>query len=161
MVDRKDLGSWLNGPQVDAPTRAAGDGEADYPGAALGLPRDGVGSIARLGRRIPALLIDWALCQLVAAAFLGYRLGYGGASGFAPLVVFFVMNLVLVGTAGFTIGHRLLGLRVVAPPSAYVGPMRAFIRTVLLCLAIPAAIWDKDNRGLHDKAAGTLLIRAR
>jgi len=25
---------------------------------------------------------------------------------------------------------------------------------------IPAVIWDADQRGLHDKAAGTVLIRA-
>jgi hypothetical protein len=24
---------------------------------------------------------------------------------------------------------------------------------------IPAAIWDADQRGLHDKAAGTVLVR--
>jgi hypothetical protein len=33
------------------------------------------------------------------------------------------------------------------------------VRTVLLCLAIPALIWDADLRGLHDRAAGTMLVR--
>jgi hypothetical protein len=27
-------------------------------------------------------------------------------------------------------------------------------------IVIPAVIWDADQRGLHDKAAGTVLIRA-
>ena len=30
---------------------------------------------------------------------------------------------------------------------------------MFLCMVIPAVIWDADNRGLHDKAAGTLVVR--
>ena len=33
------------------------------------------------------------------------------------------------------------------------------LRTLLLCLVVPAAIWDGDGRGLHDKAAGTAVVR--
>ena len=33
------------------------------------------------------------------------------------------------------------------------------LAAVLLCLAIPALIWDRDQRGLHDKAAQTVLVR--
>ena len=29
----------------------------------------------------------------------------------------------------------------------------------LLCLLIPAVIWDADQRGLHDRYAGTLVAR--
>jgi len=36
----------------------------------------------------------------------------------------------------------------------------ALARTILLVLAIPALIWDRDDRGLHDKVAGTVVIRA-
>jgi uncharacterized RDD family membrane protein YckC len=32
---------------------------------------------------------------------------------------------------------------------------------VLLCLLIPALIWDRVGRGLHDRAAGTVVVRAR
>ena len=38
-------------------------------------------------------------------------------------------------------------------------PWRPLVRTVLLCLAIPALIWDRDQRGLHDRGAGTVLVR--
>jgi uncharacterized RDD family membrane protein YckC len=31
----------------------------------------------------------------------------------------------------------------------------------LLLLLVPAVIWDRDGRGLHDKLAGTLLVRVR
>ncbi len=107
-----------------------------------------------------ALLADWLLCQLIASAFLGYQLGHNtGAQTFAPLAVFAVENLLMVATLGHTIGHRLLGMRVVASGRGYVGFVRAFIRTLLLIIVIPAVVWDADGRGLHDKAAGTLLVR--
>jgi uncharacterized RDD family membrane protein YckC len=32
---------------------------------------------------------------------------------------------------------------------------------VLLALLVPALIWDRDGRGMHDKAAGTALVRTR
>ncbi|MFE4466652.1 RDD family protein, partial [Oerskovia sp. NPDC056781] len=31
---------------------------------------------------------------------------------------------------------------------------------VLLCLVVPAVVWDGDGRGMHDKAAGTVIVRA-
>jgi hypothetical protein len=34
------------------------------------------------------------------------------------------------------------------------------VRTLLLCLVIPVLVWDSDQRGFHDKIAGTVLIRA-
>jgi uncharacterized RDD family membrane protein YckC len=40
-----------------------------------------------------------------------------------------------------------------------VQPLRVLLRQVLVCLAVPAMIWDLDGRGLHDKAAGTVLVR--
>lgn len=155
VVDRKDIGSWLNGPQVGP---ASPD---EYPGQRLGLPREGSGALARMSRRIPALLIDWALSMLIASAFLGYRLAGGsGSNSFGPLLVFFVENVLLVGTVGFTVGHRVMGLRVMAADGGYAGPLRALERSLLLAVFIPAVIWDRDNRGLHDRLAGTVLLRA-
>lgn len=151
MVDREDVGSWLEGPR---PAHDEG-----FPGQRLGLPESGPGSVARLGRRVVALAIDWLLCSMIAVGLLGYRLGTGGAGGFKPLAILFVMNLLMVGSAGYTVGHRLMGMRVERCPSGYAGPVRALIRTVLLCLAVPALIWDRDERGLHDRLAGTVVRR--
>lgn len=154
MVDRGDIGGWLNGPQAAEP-------EDDYAGQRLGLPPEGPGSIARLGRRFLALFIDWGLSMLVAGAFLGYRLAGGsGSNTFGPLIVFFVENVLLVGTIGTTIGHRIAGIRVMAADGGYAGPVRALERSVLLALFIPAAVWDRDNRGMHDRLAGTMIVRA-
>jgi uncharacterized RDD family membrane protein YckC len=153
VVDRKDVASWLDGPGSVRP-----DPE-EYPGRRLGMPEHGPGSLARFGRRLAAVSVDWFVCTVIAAGLMHYRLGEGGLGPFKPLVVFVVMNLLLVGTLGSTIGHRLLGIRVVRLGGATAGPLLAAIRTVLLALVIPAAIWDRDTRGFHDKLAGTITQR--
>jgi uncharacterized RDD family membrane protein YckC len=126
-------------------------------GARLGLPPDGPGSLAPLGRRVGALVVDWALSWAVS-------LGFFGGNEWATLLVFLAENVLLVGTAGYTIGHRLFGLRVRrmqqhGTPDIVPGPLRGLVRSVLLCVVVPAVIWDADGRGLHDKGAGTAIVR--
>jgi uncharacterized RDD family membrane protein YckC len=150
MASREDIGSWLDGGA------APGGGGDDR----LGLPREGRGSMASLGRRVVALVVDWAIALAISALV-------PGGNDFVPLLVLAAMNVVLVGSVGYTIGHRLLGLqvRVLGAPGtgavegAFVGFWRSAVRTVLLCLVIPAVVWDGDGRGLHDRAAGTVITR--
>lgn len=153
MVDRKDIGSWLEGPGSRAP------GPAAYPGERRGMPREGRGSMGRFGRRLVGVVIDWALCQLLAYGLFDKAFGVAGAGSFLPLAVFAAENLLLVGTLGSTIGHRIVGLRVVSTDGRAARPLQVLVRTVLLCLFLPAMFWDKDGRGLHDKAAGTVIVR--
>jgi uncharacterized RDD family membrane protein YckC len=124
-----------------------------YPGERLGLPQTGRGSIGRVGRRLGALAIDWACAVVISIAFFAY-------DSFATLLVFAVVQIVFLPTIGGSPGHRLVGLRVVAMNGGWIGIWRPVLRTVLLILVIPAVIWDPDQRGLHDKAAGTMVIRA-
>lgn len=123
------------------------------------MPQRGPGSIARFGRRLLAVLVDWLICIVIAAGLMHYRLGEGGLGPFKPLAVFVLMNVMLVGTLGSTIGHRLFGIRVIRLGGASAGPLLAVIRTVLLAVVIPAVIWDRDSRGLHDKIAGTVVVQ--
>jgi uncharacterized RDD family membrane protein YckC len=123
------------------------------------MPEHGPGSLARFGRRAVAICVDWFLCTVIATGLMDYRLGEGGLGPFKPLAVFAVMNLLLVGSLGSTIGHRLLGIRVVRVGGAIAGPLLGAIRTVLLCAVIPAVIWDRDTRGFHDRLAGTVTMR--
>lgn len=125
---------------------------SDWPGKRLGLPESGPRSIARLGRRIAALTIDWAAAVLISVAFFRY-------DPLATLGVFAVAQVVFLLTAGGSVGHLLLGMRVVPVRGGYLGWWRPFARTALLCLVIPAAIWDIDQRGMHDRAIGTVLVR--
>ncbi|WP_129339594.1 RDD family protein [Cellulomonas endophytica] len=144
MASREDLGSWLEGG-----------------------PRGSGGGSGLLGRRVLALCVDWLASLLVAAALFPVQ-DSGAfvlrAGQLETLAVFAVENLLLVGGIGTTLGHRLLGVRVVldgadgpVPP----GLLRAAVRTVLLCLVVPAVVWDGTGRGLHDRAAGSRVVRLR
>ncbi|WP_458778855.1 RDD family protein [Arthrobacter sp. D3-16] len=143
MVDRKDIGSWLTGPDTS--------GISKYPGERLGLPESGSGSIARAGRRIIALMIDWGIALLIS------NFAFGG-DAWATLAIFAVEQILLVGTLGYSIGHRITGIHVVAAGGGAPGPLAALVRSLLLCLVVPAVIFDPDHRGLHDKAMNTLLV---
>lgn len=113
---------------------------------------------ARFGRRLLAVLIDWGICLLISLGLLGYQWGGGGTQSFIPLGVFALENLLLVGTLGHTVGHRLLGLQVRQVRQG-VYPLQVAVRTVLLCLFLPAVFTASDGRGLHDVAAGTTIVR--
>ena len=148
------MGSWLSGPRAAAEEMGVDFG---YRGERLGLPQTGPGSIAPVGRRIAALFIDWALCALIA---------YGLLSGRDPQVanlwtsaLFFVVSVVFLGTVGCTPGKRLMRLRVVRTDGQRATLLQVGLRTLLLLLVIPAAVWDRDTRGLHDKAAGVMQVR--
>lgn len=124
-----------------------------WPGEHLGLPESGSGSLGRMGRRIGALWIDWLLALAISVGFFNNK-------PLITLAIFALENLILISTVGFTIGHRLFGMRVVRlDATPMVGLWRGFLRTLLLCLVIPAVVWDSDGRGLHDRLAGTVLIR--
>ncbi|MDP9694599.1 RDD family protein [Arthrobacter sp. UC242_113] len=144
MVDRKDIGSWLSGPDTS--------GISKYPGERLGFPEAGPGSMARAGRRILAITIDWTIALLISNVFLA-------GNSMATLAVFAAEQILLIGTLGYSIGHRAMGIHVVKPDGSAAGPLAALVRTVLLCLVIPAVIFDPDQRGLHDKAMNTVLVR--
>jgi uncharacterized RDD family membrane protein YckC len=144
VVDRRDISSWLEGP----PSR----GEGHWPGQRLGRPREGAGSIARPGRRIGALFIDWALCSLISAAFFGY-------DGMATLGIFALEQMLLVGTLGYSVGHRVFGMQVQRLEGKPAGLGAAVVRALLICLVIPAVVFDEDQRGIHDRAVGTVLVR--
>ncbi|MHC0430880.1 RDD family protein [Streptomyces sp. O3] len=128
-----------------------------YRGERLGLPESGPGSIAPGGRRLGAIVIDWGLCMLIAYGLLAR--GDSQAAGNWALGVFLVLQVLTVGTVGSTPGKRLLGLRVVGEDRGRLGFGRAAVRSVLLCLAVPALIWDRDGRGLHDRMGRAVQVR--
>ncbi len=148
------MGSWLSGPRA-----AAEDAGVDfgYRGEQLGLPEEGPGSIARPGRRIGALVVDWALCMLIAYGLVTD--GYSQATGNWALGILLVMSILTVGTIGSTPGKRLFGLRVVSERGGRLGVLRVALRSLLVCLAVPALIWDRDGRGLHDRLSGAVQVR--
>ncbi|MBX3099938.1 MAG: RDD family protein [Salinibacterium sp.] len=132
-------------PSTPTPSR-------DWPGKRLGLPENGPRSIARPGRRLIALALDWGIAILISVAFFSYE-------AWATLAIFAVAQVVFLLTANGSVGHLVLGMRVVPVAGGYLGLWRPFARTILLCLVIPAVIWDRDQRGMHDRWPATVLVR--
>jgi uncharacterized RDD family membrane protein YckC len=135
-----------------------------YRGQRLGLPESGPGSLSTTGQRLGAFLVDALSSALVAALFVqALHPGRGvaghlpGSWSLIPLAVDYVAGLLL---AGRTLGMALVGLRVVrVDRDAPVNLWRAVLRTLLLFLLVPAVIWDRDGRGLHDRYSDTAVVR--
>jgi hypothetical protein len=127
---------------------------ADWPGKRLGLPEAGPRSIGRFGRRLGALVLDWGMSYGIAFLLVGPN-----PNEFVILGIFGVLQVVALLIFNGSIGHLILGLRLVPLVPGYLGAWRPFVRTILLMLFIPAVIYDKDQRGLHDRWAGTILVR--
>jgi uncharacterized RDD family membrane protein YckC len=115
--------------------------------------------VAGIGRRLVALVIDWLLSAVIAYGIFGSQLGHRAVSQFGTLAVFAVQVYLLTAVTGFTIGKRLLGVRVVRLDGRPVGFAWSALRVLLLLLVVPPLVLDHDLRGLHDRAAGTIVIR--
>jgi uncharacterized RDD family membrane protein YckC len=111
---------------------------------------------AAFGARFLALLIDWILCLMLA-----------GLVARPPATGIWVYPF-LIAEYGFflglytqTPGMWLARVRCVsAAESGPIGVPRAVLRTVLMCLVVPVLIMDSYGRGLHDKAAGSVMLSA-
>ncbi|MEX3610158.1 RDD family protein [Rothia sp. LK2588] len=149
MIERNDLPGWLSG----APT------DQEYPGQHLGRPRTGPGSLARPMRRIVAFVFDWYLWWAVLSL-----VGLGGSSLAANvllLVVVWAYQVLCVGFMGHTLGHLVCGMQVQSMDGRPAGWVSALVRSTLIMLVLPVIIMDADQRGLHDRARQTLLVRFR
>jgi uncharacterized RDD family membrane protein YckC len=146
VADRRWTGGWLSG------TPGAG-AAAGYPGQRLGLPEHGPRSVAGMGRRLAALCIDWFGCMMIALAIFH-------TTQWWTLLIFAVQDCLLTALTGFTLGKRLLGSRVARLDGKPVGLRWALVRTLLLLAVVPPLFTDHDQRGLHDRAANTVVIRA-
>jgi len=145
-----------------------------YPGTApqafrgerLGLPAQGRGSLATSGPRLGALVVDVVASTLVAALFVQAFRSPGGdlashlpqSWSLIPLGIDYVLGVLF---AGRTLGMYFTGLRLIrVDGDKPVGPARVIVRTALLFLLVPAVIWDKDGRGMHDRLTATAVVRS-
>jgi uncharacterized RDD family membrane protein YckC len=138
-------------------------GESDYPGQRIGLPATGRGSLASWGSRIAALVADWLICTVVAVLLFGTRVVTGqGWTSWMTLSTFFVESAVLSVLAGGSAGQlicRIAVVRVVGDKPLDLG--RSLLRAALVCVVLPALVVGTDRRGLHDLAAGTVVVTRR
>jgi hypothetical protein len=133
------------------PATSTTTNKSAYPGQDLGLPERGPGSVSGMGRRIVALFIDWLLSTVIAV-WLTH-------SPFWTIVVFAIEVYVLTALGGITAGKRLLGIRTVRVGGGPVGFGWALLRTAILLTVVLPLLTDQDLRGLHDRAANTIVVR--
>lgn len=142
------MGSWLEGtPQRD-------NDDTTTAAQRLGIPEEGPGSAGGMLRRIAALCVDWGVAMGISWLLFDYH-------QLATLGVFALEQFLLVSSLGYSIGHWIFGLKVRPEETnrQYVGFIRGAVRALLVCLVLPAVIWDRDGRGMHDRAARTILVR--
>ncbi|MBC3185176.1 RDD family protein [Corynebacterium sp. zg-331] len=151
--------SWLDGPQIPSQFDGPG-GPGAYPGANLGLPRSGPGSLGTVARRAGGVFIDWVIAWTIAGFVHLFTHALGGVGTMTYL--FFALIGILTGWLfARTPGQAILGMGIARiDATARVGLWRAVVRTLLTCLIFPAALVDSDGRGMHDRATGTAVIRA-
>ena len=136
------------------------ESRSTYPGESLGIPQRGPGSLAPMGRRLGALMIDWLISYGLAALGLRFGMYSEHALATAVLVIWFVLGVVSVRLFGFTPGQLALGLRVTTVDGRQaVGIGRAVVRGVLVGTVVPALFTDWDGRGLQDRLTATAVVR--
>ena len=111
---------------------------------------------ASLGRRLLALVIDWTMCRLIVA-LLGSA--FLPESSFNTLIIFFLEVALFTTLFQASAGQRLMAVKVVSfPDQLRVSPQRVLLRTLLICLVLPA-IFTKDGRAFHDHFTQSQTIR--
>jgi len=133
---------------------------------------------ASVGARLLAVTIDLFILALVDALVVyltmqicGITIGEIDILPKGPLLAFLLLQnggyLVAFTAGGQTLGKMAAGIRVVSSEEdAALDVGRALMRTLMwFVLAVPAglgfltAILSRDHRGLHDKFAGTRVVR--
>lgn len=136
------------------------DEQNAYPGQRLGMPEEGPGSVGSWGRRVLALVIDWFASRLVAGFLIGSQVWTeNGAEQFAVFAIFALEATVLTVVLGGSFGQLVLRLAVVRLDGRPINFFQALGRSLLICLVVPPLVFNRDNRGLHDLAFDTVVVR--
>jgi uncharacterized RDD family membrane protein YckC len=162
---------WLAGGKMTGPPRAgagavssADEPDTGYPGHRYGLPGHGAGAVASLGRRLLGLIADCVIAELVTSLFVRGSLQpeHVQELNYWSLLTWFLITTIGTGLFAMSPGMALVGIRVARTDGrGLLLPWRAALRAVLVALVVPAVVWDTDRRGLHDKAAGTIVVTTR
>lgn len=108
-----------------------------------------------MGRRIAAVFVDWMLCWVIAGAITGSLL----TTKLWTVAIFAAQDYLLTAMLGLTVGKRLFGIRVTRLDGRGPGFGWAAVRTLLLIAVVPALLSDRNLRGMHDRAADTVVVR--
>jgi uncharacterized RDD family membrane protein YckC len=123
-------------------------------------PETGPGAVAGLGPRLGAFVIDSLLAVGIAVISTGPP--PGAAYNVVVYLAFLAIELVFVTLAGQTPGMRVLGMVVMTAADGSKPRLRwVALRTLLLAAVVPALVTDATGRAMHDRAAGTVMVRTR
>ena len=112
---------------------------------------------ASLGRRVLALAIDWTMSRLISGLLNPYLFIN---NDFSTLFIFFLEVAFFTIVFQASAGQRILGIKVVTyPDQRRVAPKKIVLRTLLICLVIPA-VFTKESRSLHDYLTQCQTIKA-
>jgi uncharacterized RDD family membrane protein YckC len=141
-------------------------------------PSDQDGVDATVGARFVAVVTDLLILAAIDAAVVYFTMQICGIGideleilPRAPLFAFLLIQnggyLVAFTAGGQTLGKMLAGIKVVSTePRSSLDLGHAFVRELVwLVLAVPAGlglltVLSRDRRGVHDRFAGTRVIRA-
>ena len=113
---------------------------------------------ASLGRRFLALIIDWTMSRLIAGLLTPYLFI---KSDFNTLIIFYLEVALFTILFQASAGQRIMAVKVVNyPDQSRVNAKRILLRTLLICLVLPA-VFTKDGRALHDYFTNSHTVRER
>jgi uncharacterized RDD family membrane protein YckC len=121
----------------------------------------GAGSVASFGSRVLAFIIDAVLADVLAIIVNG-GFHVGDRQNFSSYLAFLLLEVVFVAFAGQTPGMRVVGIAVVRADGQGRATLKwVLLRTLLLAAIVPALFTDGSGRAMHDRAAGTIMVRTR
>jgi uncharacterized RDD family membrane protein YckC len=116
---------------------------------------------ASWGRRILALLVDYAACWGVMLLIYGRDwFGNGTLPSVYLNLLFVAESSVLMALSGGSFGQLATRLRVIRVDGSRrpLSLLMALLRQLLICLVIPPLVFRPDGRGLHDLACGSATV---
>ena len=126
--------------------------ETYWPGKKFGLPAEGPRSTPTYLRRVAGLGIDWAIAVGISVAFFDYN-------GLWTLAIFIVLQMVGGLLLAGSPGHLIAGIRIAPISGGALGILAPLVRQLLVAAVITAVMVDEDQRGVHDRLVGTILVR--
>ena len=135
---------------------------AEYPGATIGLPESGRGSLASWFARIAALIVDWGASMLVATFLFGDGvIREGGWRAWMILAVFFVQSAVLTALTGSSFGQLLARIGVHRLDGQPLGWLWVLARAGMICLVVPTVVIGAERRALNALVLDTVVVNRR
>jgi uncharacterized RDD family membrane protein YckC len=125
-------------------------------------------------RRIMALFFDILIPSVLAGLYFGLNLLLGSdlqmilSLVFAGIILLFtLLQLILLFGTGQTIGKKLMGIKIIRVDCEKAGFGTLFMREIVgrmvcgltLNIGYLMILFNPERRGLHDKIAGTIVVR--